>query len=37
MVRATHGVHRGSYYWEVEILSHTNANNTNNGTAYNTI
>lgn len=21
MVRATHGVHRGSYYWEAEILS----------------
>ena len=20
MVRATHGVHRGSYYWEVEVL-----------------
>ena len=20
MVRATHGVHRGSYYWEIEIL-----------------
>jgi len=23
MVRATHGVHRGSYYYEVEILPHT--------------
>ena len=20
MVRATHGVHRGSYYWELEVL-----------------
>jgi hypothetical protein len=20
MVRATHGVHRGSYYWEMEVL-----------------
>lgn len=23
MVRATHGVHRGSYYYEVEVLPHT--------------
>lgn len=26
MVRATHGVHRGSYLWEVEILPTTDPN-----------
>ena len=26
MVRATHGVHNGAYYWEIEILPHRSPN-----------